>query len=83
MTMIKKSISLTDKQNEWIKLQISNGDYGNDSEVIRDLIRQKQAQNAELQAIRRSLIEAERSGFSDKTAEEIRQEIKLKLKANA
>ena len=83
MTMIKKSISLTDKQNEWIKLQISNGDYGNDSEVIRDLIRQKQAQNAELQAIRRSLIEAERSGFSDKTAEEIRQETKLKLKANA
>jgi len=81
--MIKKSISLTDKQNEWIKSQISNGDYGNDSEVIRDLIRQKQARNAELQSIRSSLIEAEQSEFSDKTAEEIRQETKAKLKMNA
>jgi len=83
MPMIKKSISLTGKQDEWIKSQISNGDYGNDSEVIRDLIRQKQARNAELQSIRLSLIEAEKSGFSDKTAEEIRQETKAKLKANA
>lgn len=83
MPMIKKSISLTGKQDEWIKSQISNGDYGNDSEVIRDLIRQKQARNAELQSIRLSLIEAEKSGFSDKTAEEIRQETKAKLKVNA
>lgn len=83
MPMIKKSISLTGKQDEWIKSQISNGDYGNDSEVIRDLIRQKQARNAELQSIRLSLIEADKSGFSDKTAEEIRQETKAKLKVNA
>ncbi len=81
--MIKKSISLTDKQNEWVKSQISSGDYGNDSEVIRDLIRQKQARNAELQYTRLSLIEAEQSVFSDKTAEEIRQDTKAKLKTNA
>ena len=82
MPMVKKSITVTDKQEEWIKTQIGSGDYGNDSEVIRDLIRQKQAQDSEIEIIRAALIEAEQSGFTDKTAEEIRQEAKNRLRAN-
>ena len=82
MPMVKKSITVTNKQEEWIKAQIGSGDFGNDSEVIRDLIRQKQAQNSEIEMIRAALIEAEKSGFTDKTAEEIRQEAKTRLRAN-
>ncbi len=82
MGMVKKSITVTDQQNEWIKSQIESGHYGSDSEVFRDLIRQRQARNAEMDAIRRALIDAEQSGFSDKTAEEIRLESRKRLKTN-
>ncbi|MFV1985156.1 MAG: type II toxin-antitoxin system ParD family antitoxin [Thiohalomonadales bacterium] len=40
--MIKKSISVTDHQNDWIKTQIKTGHFGNESEVIRELIRERQ-----------------------------------------
>ncbi len=42
MPMVKKSISLTEQQDGWIKAQIKTGHYGNESEVVRDLIRERQ-----------------------------------------
>ena len=40
MPMIKKSITVTDKQNEWLQAQMELGLYASDSELLRDLIRQ-------------------------------------------
>lgn len=80
MTMVKKSITVTDQQNEWIKAQIAKGDFGNESEVIRDLIRREQSEVAEIQAIRAKLIEAEKSRFSDRTPDEIRQAVQERLR---
>jgi len=80
MGMIKKSISVTDQQENWIKAQIASGDYGNDSEVFRDLIRQKQAQNTEIEAIRAALIKAEASGFSSRTSDEIKQAVQNQMR---
>lgn len=37
-----KSISVTEKQEKWVKSKISGGHFGNESEVIRDLIRERQ-----------------------------------------
>lgn len=42
MPMVKKSLSLTEQQDGWIKAQIKSGHYGNESEVVRDLIRERQ-----------------------------------------
>lgn len=42
MGMVKKSISVTEQQNSWIKAQIQTGHFGNESEVIRELIRERQ-----------------------------------------
>ena len=75
MSTIRKTITLTDTQNEWIKAQIESGAYTNDSEVMRDLIRKAQAEHAEIEAIRAKLIEAEQSGVSDRTPEDIRQDV--------
>ena len=47
MPMVKKSISLTEQQDGWIKAQIKTGHYGNESEVVRDLIRQRQIREQE------------------------------------
>ncbi len=78
MGMVKKSISVTDQQDSWVKAQIKAGHFGNASEVIRELIRERQTREqetpAEIKAIRAALIEGEKSGFSDLSVDEIWQE---------
>lgn len=82
MATIKKSISVTEQQDAWIKSQIKMGRFGNESEVIRDLIRSRQAQEREtpeeIEAIRAALRSAEESirehGLSKKSVDEIWEE---------
>ncbi len=62
MTTVRKTITLTDQQDNWIKAQISAGHYTNDSEIVRDLIRREQERSAELEVVRAALIEGEISG---------------------
>jgi antitoxin ParD1/3/4 len=59
---VRKTITLTDQQNSWIKAQIDAGRYTNDSEYIRDLIRREHERSAEIEAVRTALIEGEASG---------------------
>ena len=62
MGTVRKTITLTDQQDSWIKAQIDAGHYTNDSEYIRDLIRREQERSAEIESIRAALIEGEASG---------------------
>jgi antitoxin ParD1/3/4 len=62
MGTTRKTITVTDQQDEWIKAQIAAGGYTNDSEYVRDLIRRDQARNAEMEAVRAELIKGEASG---------------------
>ncbi|MRV75367.1 type II toxin-antitoxin system ParD family antitoxin [Duganella sp. FT92W] len=62
MGTVRKTITLTDQQDTWIKAQIEAGHYTNDSEYIRDLIRREQERNAEIETIRAALAEGEASG---------------------
>ncbi len=62
MGTVRKTITLTDQQDSWIKAQIDAGDYTNDSEYIRNLIRREQERSIEMDAIRAALIEGEASG---------------------
>lgn len=71
MSTTRKTITVTDQQDSWIKAQIAAGAFTNDSEYIRDLIRRDQADKAELAAIRTALIEGEESGTSDRTPDDI------------
>lgn len=68
---VKRSISLTERQAKWVREQIDSGLYNNESEVFRDLIRDRIARQAEIESIRQALIEGERSGFSEKTPQKI------------
>lgn len=78
MRMIKKSISVTEQQNSWISAQVATGHYGNESELIRDLIRERQMQQREsteeIAFIREKLIDAEASGFCNQSITEIWEE---------
>lgn len=85
MPMVKKSISVTDQQDRWIKAQLKTGHYGNESEVVRELIRERQLRDqetpAEIEAIRAALIEGEQSGFSDRSVDEIWEEARQRHRA--
>jgi antitoxin ParD1/3/4 len=62
MSVVRKTITLTDQQDHWIKAQIETDNYTNDSEYIRDLIRREQERSAHIDAIRAALIAGEASG---------------------
>lgn len=62
MATVRKTITLTEQQDAWIAAQIAAGQYTNDSEAIRDLIRREQERGAQIEALRAALIEGENSG---------------------
>lgn len=86
MAMVKKSITVTDQQDSWIKAQIEMGHYGNESEVVRELIRERQLREQEttreIESIRAKLLKAEASGFTNQNSEEILTDIKNGLGRN-
>ena len=82
MAMIKKSITVTDQQENWIQAQMATGHYGTDSELIREALREKQMRTAEIESIRAKLIKAEENGFIDKTPEEMLAGFKDKARKN-
>lgn len=64
MSMLRKTITITDQMENWVKQQIDSGRYGNDSEYFRDLIRRDQERlDAEIK-LRGLLDEAEASSIS-------------------
>lgn len=64
MQTVRKSITFTGQQDSWIKLRIQNGDFTNDSEYIRDLVRKDQQQNMKLMELKAAIDEGLQSGRS-------------------
>lgn len=64
MSMHRKTITLTEQQENWVKGQIETGHFGNDSEYIRHLIRRDQQAQERLTTLRQALLEGEASGKS-------------------
>ena len=62
MSMHWKTITLTEQQNGWVKSRIESGQFGNDIEYIRHLIRQDQQAQERLTTLRQALVEGEASG---------------------
>lgn len=82
MGTVRKTITLTVKQDKWIKAQIAQGDFTNDSEYIRDLVRRDQEQNTKFQALKDAIQEGIESGESEKSITEIMDEVEARLKAD-
>jgi len=61
MSMVKKSITVTPQQESWIQAELAKGNYGTDSELIREALREKQLRMNEVDAIRAKLVAAEQS----------------------
>lgn len=81
MSTIRKTITLTDKQDKWVKAKIESGDYTNDSEYFRDLVRRDQEQNAKFRVLKECIQDGLDSGISERTLGEIWAEAEARHKA--
>ncbi|MCP3850147.1 MAG: type II toxin-antitoxin system ParD family antitoxin [Gammaproteobacteria bacterium] len=79
---VRKNITLTKQQDEWIKAQIECGHFTNDSDYIRTLVRKDQEANAKLIALRKELKKGIDSGVSDKSIAGIWDSVEEKFKAS-
>ena len=74
--MPRQSVTLTEKNDEWLKLQVDNaGDYANKSELINDLVRR--ARRAEY--INQKFDRAEQSDFVNQSPKEMLAEFKQSI----
>ncbi len=80
--MSSMSVSLSETMRGFIKSRVSSGDYHNESEYIRDLVRRDQERLSQELRLAKLLEEAEQSGLSDKSLPDIMQAVKQKLKAD-
>ncbi len=69
--MTRQSISFTEPNDEWLKLQVDKKEYSSKSELVNDLIRQARKQQVQVDWIRAKLNKSEASGFTDETKEQI------------
>lgn len=65
MATIRKTITLSDSQDAWIKSQIASGSFTNDSEYIRDLVRRDQTQQDKYAGLKAAIAEGLDSGVSE------------------
>lgn len=78
MATVRKTITLTDKQDHWIKSQIKNGGFTNESEYIRDLVDQNR--NAEFLTTKAAIEYGFRSGVSEMDIPEIMKEVEERMR---
>lgn len=77
--MGRQSISFTEPNDEWLKAQIESKEYTSKSELVNDLIRQARKQQKQVDWIRLKLENAEKSGFTEDSREDILSASKAKL----
>lgn len=80
--MAALSVSLSDKMRGFVKSRVQGGDYHNESEYIRDLIRRDQERLANEDALERALVEGAASGFSDRSVLDIMADVESQMRAN-
>lgn len=82
MATIRKSITFTDKLSDWMQTLIADGDYANESEYIRDLVRKDLAKNAKYRELKTAIQVGIDSGVGDKTIPQIMKQVEDKLKTD-
>ncbi len=80
MATIRKTVTFTEQQDHWIKAQIEAGEFTNDSEYLRNLVRQDQAQNNDFISLKIKLQQGLDSVVSSKSLPEIMKEVEARMK---
>ena len=78
--MASMSVSLSDQMRGFIKSRVNSGDYHNESEYIRDLVRKDREKLSAEEKLLSLLRESEQSGISDLTVPQIMENVKERLR---
>lgn len=78
--MSSMSVSLSDQLRDFIKSRVESGDYHNESEYIRDLVRKDREKLSDEQKLLNLLRQSEQSGISDQNVPQLMQSVKERLK---
>lgn len=65
MATIRKSLTITPSQDQWIKTQIQEGGFANESEYMRHLIRADEERNRDFLVTKAAIQEGFESGASE------------------
>ncbi len=79
MAMMRKTITIPDAMEGWVKAQIESGRYGNDSEYFRDLIRRDQERRLAERELAALIQEGLDSGVSAATVPDIMRRVEDRL----
>ncbi len=71
MGTVRKSITFTETLSDWIQSLVASGEYANESEYVRELIRKDHEKNAKLKALREAIDEGLKSGVSSRSVADI------------
>ena len=77
--MSRQSISFTKPNDEWLKSQVNKNEYSSKSELVNDLIRQVRRQQVQIDWIKAKIEQAEKSGFTTDSKEQILNQAKSTL----
>ncbi|MCB4859592.1 type II toxin-antitoxin system ParD family antitoxin [Sphingobium sp. PNB] len=80
--MATMNVSLPDQMKDWVEGQAQTGRYSNASDYVRDLIRRDQERADKIAAMQRLIDEAEASGISTRSVEQIFDEAIARGKRN-
>ena len=71
MATVRKSITFTDTLSNWMQSLVSSGEYANESEYVRELVRRDREKNAKLQALREAIDAGLKSGVSSRSVSDL------------
>ena len=80
MATVRKTVTFTEQQDKWIKAQIEAGEFTNDSEYLRNLVRQDQANSTKFLSLKSKLMEGLESGVGTKSLPEIMKEVETRMR---
>ena len=81
MKTTRKTITLSEQQDAWVKQRVGSGDYTNDSEYFRDMIRRDQQESSEKVSLKKAIQEGLDGGISKRSLREIWKESERRHKA--
>jgi len=80
MSTVRKTVTFTDQQDKWIKAQIASGEYTNDSEYLRSLVRHDQAKNSKFISLKAAIQKGLDSGISESSIPDVMKEVEDRLR---
>jgi antitoxin ParD1/3/4 len=79
--MAQMNISVPDALKDWVEKRVAEGRYSSTSDLVRDLIRSRQDEEAQLAALQAAIDKGRASGVDPRPASEVLREIMVKNRA--